>query len=98
MFRHEHGLVLPDQSRQLPEMVLVEGICRAEGESHTVQAQWVVPPQPLEISTLRPASREIVFGMSLEPANRRPVSHQVSVMLGAKTDTGSQRNIRCDRV
>src|SRR3569833_2236140 len=63
-----------------------------------MQAHWVDGPELLLVVTLDAARSEIILAVRFDPTDWRRVPQLVGVMLRAKTDTGSQRMIRCDRV
>src|SRR3954469_24003772 len=98
MLRYQHGLELPYQTPQLLQMCAAQRICGTERKPYPVQAQWIDRPELFQGLMLNATRREIILAVRFDPTYCRPVLQQVRMMLGAKTDTGSQRKIRCDRV
>src|SRR6516165_5328158 len=66
-------------------MVEVEPLGAAERKAHAVQGNRVIAADRLEISQWRSAA-EIIFGMDLQPRDRRPLAEHGLVMRETQSD------------
>src|SRR6516162_1539300 len=82
------------------EMAEIEPLSAAEREADAVQGNRVIAADRLEISGRRPAA-QIVFGMDLQPPDRRPLVEHGLVVREAQPDPRLPRDraaLRTDRV
>ena len=76
-------------------MRLVEPVGRAERQADGVNGKGVVGAQSLD-GLQRRRSRQIVLGVDLEKAGRRPVAPDLRQMRRAQPDAGDRRS--CDQL
>src|SRR6516225_6095625 len=99
MLRDERRRNALDGAADPVEMAEIEPLGAAERKADAVQRNRVIAADRLEISERRPPT-EVVFGMDLEPRDRRPLVEDGLVVQEAQPDPRLRRDraaLRADR-